>query len=147
MEMITRSGRATRVVVTAAVFALLLAGSAWGSDDDFPFGPFSMYAGVNGPNDPAPDLRVEATNVDGRTIILTERNAGLRRAEIEGQEAAYIADPSRLGALADAYQRLNPQAAPIVKVAMIVRFHEIRDSRTTGAWHDEVTAVWERGST
>ncbi|WP_239090957.1 hypothetical protein [Asanoa iriomotensis] len=141
---LTATGRATRVVATVVAAALLLAGSVWGYDDKFPFGPFSMYAGVNGPNEPAPDTRVEGTDRTGRVIVLNERNAGVRRAEIEGQEGAYVEDPSRLARIADGYQGLNPGASPLVKVALIVRLHEIRNSSATGRWHDDVRAVWER---
>ncbi len=144
METLTSTGRAARLAATLVAVGLLLAGSAWGSDDDFPFGPFSMYAGVNGPNDPAPDTRLEAVDTTGAVIELTEANAGVRRAEIEGQIAAYNSDPGRLGAIATAYHRLNPDKPAIVTVALIVRWHEIRDSRVTGQWRDETTAKWER---
>jgi hypothetical protein len=144
MAQLTATGRATRIIATVVGVALLLGGTLWGQDDKFPFGPFSMYAGVNGPNEPAPDTRVEGTDRTGRVIVLNERNAGVRRAEIEGQEGAYVADPQRLARIADGYQGLNPAAPPLVKVALIVRQHEIRHSTSTGRWHDDVRAVWER---
>jgi hypothetical protein len=146
MAQLTPRGRVARVLVTAIGAALLLAGTVWGSDDDFPFGPFRMYAGVNGPNEPAPDTRVEGTDRTGRRVVLNERNAGVRRAEIEGQEHAYVADPLRLARIADSYQRMNPGAPPLVRVALVVRLHEIRNSAATGRWHDDVRAVWERPS-
>jgi hypothetical protein len=34
----------------------------------------------------------------------------------------------------------------IVRVALVVRWHEIRNSSITGRWRDEVKAVWERRS-
>jgi hypothetical protein len=144
MAQLTASGRATRVVATVVGAVLLLGGTVWGYADKFPFGPFSMYAGVNGPDEPAPDTRVEGTDRTGRTIVLNERNAGVRRAEIEGQEGSYVEDPSRLSRIADSYQGLNPGAPPLDKVALIVRLHEIRHSSATGNWHDDVRAVWER---
>jgi hypothetical protein len=146
MAELTTTARATRVIATVIGVALLLAGSAWGQDDKFPFGPFSMYAGVNGPNEPAPDTRVEGTDSTGRVIVLAERNAGVRRAEIEGQEGAYVDDPARLARIADSYERLNPGAPPLVKVALIVREHEIRHSSATGRWWDDVRAVWTRSA-
>lgn len=133
-----------RVLLTAAGCALLLGGTLWGTDDAFPFGPFSMYAGVNGPNDPAPDTRVEGTDATGRTLVLNERNAGVRRAEVEGMEASYVGEPERLARIADSYAELNPGAPPLVRVAVIVRLHEIRHSSATGRWRDETRAVWER---
>jgi hypothetical protein len=145
-QTLTATGRLVRVLATVVASTLLLAGTIWGTDDHFPFGPFSMYAGINGPNDPAPDTRVEATDATGRVVVLNERNAGVRRAEVEGLESAYIDDPARLALIADSYARMNPDAPPIVRVAFIVRLHEIRDSSLTGEWHDDVRAVWERPS-
>jgi hypothetical protein len=142
METLRRTGRSVRVAVTVVAALTLLAGTLWGSDDDFPFGPFSMYAGVNAPNDPAPDTRVEGTDTTGTTLLLNENNAGVRRAEIEGEEASYIANPNLLASIADAYARLNPTAPRIVKVALIVRLYEIHNDRITGAWRDDVRATW-----
>ncbi|WFE28484.1 hypothetical protein O7623_04530 [Solwaraspora sp. WMMD791] len=143
-QTLTAAGRLVRVLATVAAFTLLLAGTLWGTDDHFPFGPFSMYAGINGPNDPAPDTRVEGVDATGRTLVLTERNAGVRRAEVEGLESAYVDDPGRLELIADSYARMNPDAPPLVRVSVVVRLHEIRNSALTGDWHDETRAVWER---
>ena len=44
MDMLTSRGRMVRVAVAAVGLALLLAGTLWGQDDDFPVGPFRMYA-------------------------------------------------------------------------------------------------------
>ena len=59
MENLTTRGRVTRLGATALGLVLLLAGTIWGSDDDFPFGPFRMYSTSSPPNAPAPDTRVE----------------------------------------------------------------------------------------
>lgn len=134
-----------RLGVTVLAAGLLLAGSLWGTDDDFPFGPFSMYAGVNPPNEPAPDTRLEGLDAAGHTVILTENNAGVRRAEVEGNEARYVADPGLLAAIADAYGTRNPGAPTLVRVQVVVRLHEIHNSRITGRWRDEIRVSWERG--
>lgn len=146
IQTLTATGRLVRVLAAVAAFSLLLAGTIWGTDDHFPFGPFSMYAGINGPNDPAPDTRVEGVDATGATVVLNEHNAGVRRAEVEGLESAYVADPERLALIADGYARMNPDAPSIVRVAFIVRLHEIRNSSLTGQWHDDTRAVWERPS-
>src|SRR5919202_3379811 len=96
MDTLSRRGRAVRVAVTGIAAALLLAGTLWGQDDDFPFGPFRMFATAPGPDADAPDTRVEGVDITGRTVLLTEANSGLRRAEIEGQERAYVEHPDRL---------------------------------------------------
>lgn len=142
MDALSRSSRLMRALVTLVGAALLLAGSAWGSDDDFPFGPFRMFAGVNGPNEPAPDTRVEGINVTGVTVILTERNSGVRRAEVEGQQERYVARPELLRELATAYAARNPDAPALVEVRLIVRWHEIRHSRPAKTSRDEVIATW-----
>src|SRR3954454_21587933 len=94
-ELSTR-GRWIRVAATVVCGVLLLGGTLYGADDDFPFGPFRMYATSPDPNGDAKDTRVEGVDATGKTVQLTEGNSGIRRAEIEGQEGAYVAAPSRL---------------------------------------------------
>jgi hypothetical protein len=138
------SARAVRVRVLATVLggALLLAGTLWGTDDAFPFGPFSMFAGVNRLDDPAPDTRVEALDSTGRLIVLTEQNAGVRRAEIEGGIPRFQADPTLLKSVARAYADRNPGAARIVEVRVVTRWHELDQGEPTGAYRDQVVATW-----
>ena len=115
METLTPRARRSRVVATIAGLLLLLAGSLWGSDDHFPFGPFSMYAGVNRLDDPAPDTRVEGTDATGATVLLTEANTGIKRAEIEGQIDRLRREPALLTSIASAYAQRNPAAAETAK--------------------------------
>src|SRR3954471_23786470 len=107
MDTLTTRGRAVRVAVTALGAILLLLGTVWGQDDDFPFGPFRMYSTAPDPDGDAPDTRVEAVDATGRTVVLTERNSGLRRAEIEGQQKTYEENPARLRQVALAYAARN----------------------------------------
>ncbi|GGL18398.1 hypothetical protein [Mangrovihabitans endophyticus] len=142
METLTSRGRAVRLAVAAAGLGLLLAGTLWGQDDDFPFGPFRMYATAPDPDADAGDTRVEATDATGRTVVLNEANSGIRRAEIEGQMGAYLTAPSRLRQVAMAYASRNPSAAPLTEVRIVTRWVEIEDSRPTGASHDETIVTW-----
>lgn len=142
MESISGRGIATRLGVTLAGALLLLGGTIWGSDDHFPFGPFRMYAGVNGPNESAPDPRIEGTSVGGVVIALGERETGLRRAEVEGQEELFKADPARLSEVVEAYNRRNPAGPRLAEIRYVMRTHEIRSSRPTGRWTDTVLAKW-----
>jgi hypothetical protein len=135
-------GRAARVAATLLVGALLLAGSIWGGDDDFPFGPFRMYASVPDLDAPTRDTRVEATDDAGATVVLTETNTGIRRAEIEGQMDRFREDPALLGVVATAYARRHPRSAALSQVRIVVRWHDMKDGRPTGAWHDEVVTAW-----
>ena len=142
MDTLSRAGLVTRVVVTLLGAALLLAGTVAGSDDDFPFGPFSMFAGVNGPDEDAPDPRVEGVDATGAVVSLDEDSTGVRRAEVEGNQSRYVADPRLLSRIAAAYAERNPGAPPIIEVRLVMRWHEIRASRPTGLHRDEVLAVW-----
>jgi len=142
MDTLSTRGRAVRVAVTALGALLLLLGTLWGQDDDFPFGPFRMYSTAPDPNADAPDTRVEGVDTTGRTIVLTEANSGLRRAEIEGQQAAYVADPTRLRQVAVAYAEKSPAAAPLTTVRIVIRWEGIEHSRPTGTSRDETIATW-----
>jgi hypothetical protein len=142
MDTLSSRGRAVRVAVTAIGAAVLLAGTLWGQDDDFPFGPFRMYATAPDPNADAPDTRVEAVDTTGRTVQLTEWNTGLRRAEIEGQQQSYVDHPQRLRQVAIAYAARNPGAAPLSTVRIVIRWVGIQDARPTGTSYDEVVAQW-----
>jgi hypothetical protein len=141
-DVLTRRGRGLRVGFTVLIAALLLAGTLIGSDDDFPFGPFRMYATTDQPDGTVADTRVEGVDSRGTEILLTENNTGIRRAEIEGQLDRFAADPSLLHTVADAYAERNPKAPPIVRIAVVVRWHELRGGAPTGGYHDETRAVW-----
>jgi hypothetical protein len=142
MDTLTRRGRAVRVAVAALGTALVLAGTLWGGDDDFPFGPFRMYSTAPDPDADAPDTRVEGVDTTGRTVELTETNSGLRRAEIEGQQHAYVENPSRLRQVAIAYADRTPGAAPLKEVRIVIRWVGIEHARPTGTSHDQVIAEW-----
>jgi hypothetical protein len=142
METLSRSGLISRVVVTLLGAALLLCGTVAGSDDDFPFGPFRMFAGVNAPNEDAPDPRVEGVTATGATIALGQDATGVRRAEIEAKLDRYAAEPRLLREIAEAYHDRNPDAPAVVEVRLIMRWHEIRGSRPTGHHRDQTVAAW-----
>jgi hypothetical protein len=143
METLSTTGRAVRILVTLLAGGLLAAGSLWGEDDHFPFGPFKMYASAAAPDAPTIDTRLEATNVNGETVLLTERNTGIRRAEIEGQMGRFRREPELLRVARDAYHHRNPHAPALVEIRVVIRWHEVRDFRPTGEWSEEVVAAWE----
>jgi hypothetical protein len=142
MDTLTGRGRAVRMLVTALGVALLLAGTLWGQDDHFPFGPFRMYSTAPGPDQDAPDTRLEGVDTAGTVVLLTERNSGIRRAEIEGQQRRYAAQPALLREVADAYVAHNPGAPALVEVRIIIRWQGVRDSRPTGTYTDETVVRW-----
>lgn len=135
-------GRGWRLVVTLLAATLLVAGTVWGEDDHFPFGPFKMYAGAADPDAPTEDTRVEAVDATGTALLLTPANTGIRRAEFEGQLDRIRQHPELLAAVGEAYQRHNPQAPQLTEIRVVVRWHEVRDFEVTGQWEDEVVATW-----
>jgi len=135
-------GLVARLVATAIGLILLLAGTVAGSDDDFPFGPFRMFATTDEWSEPISIARAEVTDAAGRTIELTPSNSGVRRAEIEGQLDRFRADPRLLIGLADAYRAHNPGAPQPRTVSVLLRHHEISRSGPTGRYTDEVVATW-----
>ncbi|WP_328423223.1 hypothetical protein OG470_10680 [Micromonospora sp. NBC_00389] len=143
MENLTTRGRVTRLGATALGAVLLLVGTLWGSDDDFPFGPFRMYSTSNPPNAPAPDTRVEGVSSTGAVIDLGQEATGIRRAEIEGQQNRYAAEPALLAEVADAYAERHPDATTLVEVRIVIRWHGIRAGRPTGKHTDETIVRWQ----
>ncbi|QOC93798.1 hypothetical protein [Micromonospora craniellae] len=143
MDALTSHGRTIRVAATALGLTLLLAGTAWGDDDHFPFGPFRMYSTSDPADADAPDTRVEGVDLTGAVVDLGERATGIRRAEIEGQQAHYVADPTRLREVADAYERRHPDAPRLTEVRIVIRWHDITDRRPTGQWSDETVVRWQ----
>ena len=143
--MLSTTGRRARTAITAVLAALLLSGSFFGHDDDFPFGPFLMYAGRHDPDAQVVSTRVEAVDTAGAVLLVDERSTGLTRAEIEGQVARLRADPELLGALSRAHDALQPTELPYVEVRVIEQSFALRDSQPTGEVAERVIARWIRG--
>jgi hypothetical protein len=141
-ERLRGRGLGTRLVATAIGLVLLLAGTLAGTDDDFPFGPFRMFATTDDWSKPISIARAEVTDAAGRTIELTPANSGVRRAEVEGQLDRFRTDPRLLTGLADAYRAHNPDAPPLRTVEVLLRHHQISRSGPTGHYTDEVVATW-----
>ena len=141
-DQLTGWGYRTRLLCTAVGLVLLVAGTLWGQDDDFPFGPFRMYSTAPNPNGAAKDTRVEGLDATGQWVLVTEANSGVRRAEIEGQQQQYVAAPSRLRRIVEAYRQRMPGRPPLREIRIVIRWHEVRDSRPTGSYRDEVIASW-----
>lgn len=142
MERLGRRALVSRLVATAIGLALLFAGTLAGTDDDFPFGPFRMFATTDDWDEPISIARAEVTDATGRTVELTPANSGVRRAEIEGQLTRFRIEPRLLTGLADAYRAHNPDRPAPRAVAVVLRHHEISRSGPTGRYTDEVVATW-----
>jgi hypothetical protein len=141
-DRLTPTGRRVRLAVTVAGSLLLLAGTFWGTDDHFPFGPFKMYANANDNNGLVRSARVEAVNVEGERFKLTDASTGLRRAEIEGQIPRFREDGDRLEAVADAYEARHPDAPELVLVEILQRRYHLEDGQPSGEVTEVQVAAW-----
>ncbi len=131
-----------RAAALAAGLALLVAGTAWGQDDHFPFGPFRMYSTADDPDGQVLSTYLQAVDADGVVVPrVGEREIGLRRAEYEGQLSRVVDRPEVLGELAEVFSRRHPDRPPWVEVSVVQTAHVLvggvpTDERT------EVLATW-----
>jgi hypothetical protein len=135
---LSSAGRIRRLLAVAVVLALLTAGSIWGDDDTFPFGPFRMYSTRADPNAPVISTRVVGMTAAGEEVKLSGGAVGLRRAEFEGQLDRITERPELLGLLADSFAEIHPSAPDLVAVRVVRRHIEIVDGVPTGSHEDRV---------
>jgi hypothetical protein len=143
VERLTPGGRRARLAAAAIVLALLLAGTVWGNDDSFPFGPFRMYSTRANPDTPVVSTRVVGLTATGEEVRLSGGEVGLRRAEFEGQLPRIHEDPSLLGLLADSYAERNPAAEELVEVQVVQRRIDLEDGQRTGDVTDRVLIEYQ----
>lgn len=133
----TAAGRNLRLAATSAVLALVLAGSLWGSDDDFPFGPFRMFA-RSGKADGVVSVPQLVGVVDGRTFRITPESVNIRRAEIEGQFNRFR-EPALLESLARTY---ITEGHELDELRLVLRRRRIEDGRRVGPSTGRIVARW-----
>jgi hypothetical protein len=138
---LNRWGRRRRLVASAVVGGLLLAGTLWGEDDHFPFGPFHMFAHANRPTGRVTAAELHAVDASGRAFRVGAAGLGLRRAELEGQIPRFEADPAALAVLADAWRRVHPDAPALLALRLEHHVHRLVDGRVTGE-ERELLAEW-----
>jgi hypothetical protein len=109
-------GRVARLAGTVAAAVLLMYGTVAGTNDWFPFGPFTMYAGHYAPNGVITSNSLMARTADGRDVLVTEADTGLTRAELEGELFSFRKDPGKLASLAQAFHQRHPGASPYVEM-------------------------------
>jgi hypothetical protein len=128
------------VAAVVVVLGLLVAGSLRGSDHDFPFGPFRMYA-TSGRRDGAVRTASLVGVAQGRTFAIRPEAIGLRPAEMEGQYPRFESDPRTLGAVARAGADRGLRLDELRLVDVGWRLH---DGRRVGEPTAHVLAVWRR---
>jgi hypothetical protein len=140
---LTAAGRRWRLTAAAIVLALMLAGTLWGDDDEFPFGPFRMYSTRADPNAPVVSTRVVGLTAVGEEVRLSGGEVGLRRAEFEGQLSRIADHPQLLGLLAESFADAHPSAPGLTAVQVVQRRFELTDGVRTGDFSDRVLVEYD----
>lgn len=145
MVELSPSKRNIRLVVTGVALILLLLGTVIGDDDDFPFGPFRMYATSNSTTGVIATVSVEIQTGDDpwQEFSASPATIGMNAAEIEGQLPRFAADPQLLGAIARSYANLHPGDEPVTGVRIISHGTVVKDRVPTGETTEEVLAEWQ----
>lgn len=139
----TPRSKTLRLTASALFLFGLLWGTFWGLDDHFPFGPFRMYSTADKVDGPIRSLMFEGTDASGETFVIPSARFGLRRAEADGQVERVRDDPEFLRHFADAYERLNPDARPLMRLRIYYRIDLLEGRRPVSAGEEEI-ATWER---
>lgn len=141
---LSRSGVLSRLVLAGIALLLLLYGTFFGSDADFPFGPFRMYATRNAPDGTVNSLRLEGVTTQGELIAVSAGSLGLRRAELEGSLPRMKDEPELMAEMVDRYAQNNPDKPPLVELRVVMRVFQLEGGKETGEYADRIEAVWEQ---
>lgn len=140
-----RVGKAVRILVALAGIGLLINGSVRATDDVWPFGPMSQYAGAVADDASITYTRISAQTDAGTTVDvpLNIEGAGVARAEIEARTGEIVADPSLLQSVADGWARKHPDQPKYVKLELIRDTTTLVKGRVEGPPKSEVLATWQ----
>lgn len=117
------------MAATVIVTAMLCAGTLWGDDDNFPFGPFRMYSTEQELDGEVRAMEVEGLTPSGEWVALPfENDFGLRRADIEGQLRTLGQPPGQvLTSMARAYERLGRGEHEVDAFRLLERTYDLED--------------------
>ena len=141
----SETGRRIRLGATAAALVLVIAGSLWGDDDNWPFGPFRMYSTTQHINGSVREPFFRALTETGEVLRLGASDMGLKRAEILGQRRRIEAHPELLRSLALAHANFHPEAPRIEKLSLVMEVHKLRNGRPVST-SEQVLVTWARAS-
>ena len=141
---VSSSGRLVRLGTALVVFGLLAVGTFVGLDDQFPFGPFRMYATSNAATGEIAVVALEARTADSDWTLVrpSPGSVGMNVAEFEGQLPRFEADQSLLGAVASSRESLHPDEEPWVGLRIVREATVVVDKVPTGEVRRTVLAEW-----
>jgi hypothetical protein len=140
---VTARGKYVRLAATAAVLIALLAGTFFGDDDAFPFGPFRMYSIANRTSGQVRTIRLEGRVAGGSRHEFDFGRFGMRRAEVEGQVDRLLAKPERMELLVEAYHNANPESPPLMKLYLVEEAHRLHRGRPAEV-SQRTMLTWQR---
>lgn len=141
---LSRTGIISRLALASLALLMLLYGTFFGSDSDFPFGPFRMYASRNAPDGVVSSLRLEAVTAQEELIKVSAGSVGLRRAELEGSLPRMKNEPELMAEIVARYAENNPDRPELVELRVVVRKYQLEDGAKTGEYVDDIQAVWKQ---
>ncbi|TDD79712.1 hypothetical protein [Actinomadura rubrisoli] len=124
--------RLWRSLAAAAGIGALFYTSAYGADDDFPFGPMTQFAfSVKNDGGEIHSHWLEADTAAGAHVKLSMDavGSGMKRAEIEGQMDRLVRDPSLLQGIADGQRRLHPRAPRLTRIYIVKQVQTLRHGK------------------
>jgi carotenoid cleavage dioxygenase-like enzyme len=139
---LTSGGRRIRGIAFVLVLGGLLAGTAWGQDDHFPFGPFRMYS--TSTKDEVTVLTFRGTTEQGEKVRIHPQEFGLRRAELDGQVRRLETEPGLIYHIVESYESFNPQGHELRELRVVYEIHPLDEQGRPVGLHTETVATWER---
>ncbi|MBT2214035.1 MULTISPECIES: hypothetical protein [Actinomadura] len=121
-----------RSAVAAAGIAALFYTSAYGADDDFPFGPMTQFAfSVKNDGGEIVSHWLEADTATGAHVKLSMDavGSGMKRAEIEGQMTRLGRDPSLLQGIAEGQHRLHPKEPRLTRIYIVKQVQTLKHGK------------------
>lgn len=136
---------AWRLIVVALCLIVLTVAQLTDTDDFFPLSRLSQYAFAPGPDGVVKSTYITADTTDGEQVRvpLNATGVGIGRAEVEGQLARIIDDPSLLQAIANAWAQLHPDQPQYERLYLKRDIYQLVDGKPTGGRETLELAVWE----
>jgi hypothetical protein len=123
--------------------ACAVAGSVWGQDDAFPFGPFRMYSTTTPPSGSVFVPSFTVITEKGREVRAAPSDVGLRVAEVMGQIDRIRDHPELLRNYAEAFERRHPNVGAVVKLELVYEVHRLEEGRPVSS-EQRTMVKWSR---